>query len=376
MVACALLPVGSAVGQQTFPTVKSGKYVVELRVPAAGLFAKEETDVEFSLKDSSKDDPVLGMAGVPNAKASASVTMPEMPGMPPAIPAIHNEGVPGDYGIVLFFPHGGQFQIDLTLTPPDDKPFKVTFKVDVNDESSGKARPQPYYAELIGVDRVQAEKEIDLGIVIRDTKTKQIVKDFDVSHEKRFHLIVVSKDLGWFVHDHPDQQSDGTWHIKFTFPAGGDYLIFADIAPKDMGSQVVSVPLKVSGGPPNWDTHLLVTPLGVKTGGIIATMAPMQTPIPVGHTTVLSFKLTENNGSPISDLEPYLGAHGHLMIIHQDGKTFVHSHPAEDEDAAKLLKQGEVRFNARFPRPGLYKAWAQFQRGGKVITAPFVFQVK
>ena len=76
------------------------------------------------------------------------------------------------------------------------------------------------------------------------------------------------------------------------------------------------------------------------------------------------------------DLEPYLGAFGHLMIIHQDGQTFVHSHPMEDEAGIAQSKLGNVAFNARFPKPGIYKAWGQFQRNDKVITIPFVFEVK
>lgn len=35
----------------------------------------------------------------------------------------------------------------------------------------------------------------------------------------------------------------------------------------------------------------------------------------------------------------------------------------------------EVAAHTAFPRSGLYKVWAQFQRGGQVITVPFVVNV-
>ncbi|MER3495558.1 MAG: hypothetical protein C4320_01265, partial [Armatimonadota bacterium] len=204
----------------------------------------------------------------------------------------------------------------------------------------------------------------------------QRVRAFDVSHTKLFHLMLVSKDLGWFVHEHPEAQPDGTFTIDWTFPAGGDYLVFADVAPKDKGSQVMSAPLHIEGSPPTWSPKLVPSTGPSRNGGIFAAFAPAERPIPIGKGTVLAFKLTdEATGQPVADLQPYLGTHGHLMIVHQDGGTFVHSHPEENAASAALARKGEIRFNARFPRAGIYKAWAQFRRGGKVVTFPFVFQV-
>jgi hypothetical protein len=34
-----------------------------------------------------------------------------------------------------------------------------------------------------------------------------------------------------------------------------------------------------------------------------------------------------------------------------------------------------VRFQCQFPAGGTYKAWAQFQRAGRVLTVPFTFEV-
>src|SRR5947207_15949121 len=95
------------------PIQKAGKYAVELRIPAGGLFGGEETDVEFRVTDSSQDDPVQGAPPVVNAKVSAHVTMPSMPSMAAQAPKTHTEGVPGDYGVVLYFPHGGDDLVSL-----------------------------------------------------------------------------------------------------------------------------------------------------------------------------------------------------------------------------------------------------------------------
>jgi len=359
--------------------VNAGKYQIELRVPDEGIFAGEQIDVEFRLSDTTEDDPIEGKRGVPNANPTASVTMPAMPGMPVMRPRIHSEGVPGDYGIELFFPHGGGYQVQVVATPPGAKPVKATFLVNVHDATARKGVKvsKPFAVETIGFpDHAKAGRQISLRLAIKDTKTGARVRQFDVSHTKLLHLMIVSKDLGWFVHEHPVPHPDGTFTLDQTFPAGGDYLVFADAAPKDKGSQVISTSVHIEGPRAAWPTKLTLTHGPVESGGIVADFRPLENPLPVGKSTVVAFRLTDRkSGKPIADLEPYLGASGHLMIIHQDGQVFVHSHPAEDAEATKRLKQGEVRFTARFPKPGMYKAWVQFQRHGKVVTLPFVFKV-
>jgi hypothetical protein len=376
--ALSLLSLTAAFAQIKPVEKKVGKYAVTIRVPET-LYAEEVTDIEFRLGDTSNNDPVLGAAGVIRAKTLAKVTMPSMPGMPAQSPKIHAEGVPGDYGIETYFPHGGEYLVELTLTAPGaDKPFKVSFTVDVKDAEAMKNRkpkPKPFYAELINKPNAKAGEPAPLVIAIRDTKTKANVKDFDVAHEKIFHLIMVSKDLGWFVHEHPEQQPDGTFTISQTFPAGGEYRIFADVAPKGAGSQVLATTLKVSGAKPTWNSVLTPTSLTATVDGITANLTANDKTLPIGRTTPLGFRLTDANGKPVTDLETYLGAYGHLMIIHQDGQTFVHSHPQEDAAGIALSKSGTVVFDARFPKAGIYKAWGQFQRGGKVVTIPFVINV-
>jgi hypothetical protein len=380
----ALLLVSSHLLAQTTkqnPIRKAGKYAVELRIPAEGIFAEEAIDVEFRLTDTSNNDPVLGAAGVIRAKSLAAITMPSMPGMPKQVPKIHTEGVPGDYGIECFFPHGGEYQIDLSITPPNEaKPFTVTFTVSVQDAEGlkrRKPRPKPYYVEFATKPDAKAGEVTTLHFAIRDTKTKALVKDFDEAHTKVFHLIVVSKDLAWFLHEHPTQQEDGTFKQEITFPFGGAFRAFADVAPKNAGSQVLSTSLNVGGANANGTSTLKETPKTQVVDGVQAVFKLNENPVPTGKTTTVTFILKENGtGKPITDLEPYLGAYGHLMIIHQDGQTFVHSHPMEDEAGVALSRSGTVAFNARFPKPGIYKAWGQFQRGGKVLTIPFVLEVK
>lgn len=355
--------------------VKVGKYQIELWPPEDGLYAGEEIDVEFAVFDSTKKDPEMGgMLGVADVKAEAVVTMPSMAGMPEQKPNIHQEGTVGVQGLELYFPHGGEYQIDLTLTPKGDNPMKAAFKVDVADEKPTATAKKPFELKVVDFPAdAKPGQPVDLKLQVLDTKTDKPVTKFDVAHEQRFHLLIASKDLSKFQHEHPEMQPDGTWIYKATFPTGGDYWIYGDVAPTGKGSRILISKVSLFGEGPNEKIAANLGPS--KDGGLVGRLVPGE--IAIGKMSSLEVQLTdEKTGKPAGDTEPWLGAAGHLMIIHEDGQTVVHSHPHEDEHSAELVKQGKITFNARFPKAGMYKAYAQVKRGGELKTLGFGLEVK
>jgi YHS domain-containing protein len=225
---------------------------------------------------------------------------------------------------------------------------------------------------------IEAGKPVALGFTLKDPRGMQ-VKEVESVHEKPLHLLMVSKDLSWFAHEHPAPQSDGTFALTWTFPAGGEYTLFHDFTPKGVGMQVVPVTIKVDGAPraatplkPDADGPRTVDgyTIALDTGG----------PVTTGGGAHLAYTITKD-GKPVTDLAPYLGAMGHLVIISADLKEFVHSHPHEGGDHAGSAAKGgpKVDFEAHFKAPGVYKAWAQFNVGTtakeRVLTVPFTFEV-
>jgi hypothetical protein len=85
----------------------------------------------------------------------------------------------------------------------------------------------------------------------------------------------------------------------------------------------------------------------------------------------ISFALSDAAGRPAADLQPYLGAMGHLVVLSADGMRYVHAHPVEEASPA-----GTVAFDAHFPGPGLYKGWGQFRRAGRVSDLPVVVRIE
>src|SRR5262245_25646059 len=206
-----------------------------------------------------------------------------------------------------------------------------------------------------------------LGFRIKDPAGFD-VRDLQIVHEKPLHLMIVSHDLSHFSHEHPVRMTDGSFRLRTSFPAPGAYVLYHDFTPDSAGMQVVPVELTVEGDEPP-PTQLVVDDASPKrVDGY--DVALTHTPLAPGRECAMTFTLTRR-GEPVTDLEPFLGAAGHLVMISEDRAAYVHSHPL-DRDAST---GPSVTFRVAFERTGFYKVWGQFQRRGKVVTVPFVVEV-
>ena len=225
-----------------------------------------------------------------------------------------------------------------------------------------------------------------------------VVKRLEVVHERALHLMVVSEDLSWYAHEHPVVQDDGSLALRLTFPSPGEYVLFHDFSPSGAGEQVVPVTVHVEGAPPQ-PVPLVVDSESSKVVDGYSVRLKTAGPIRVGREVVLSYNILRHR-QPVTDLEPYLGAMGHLAVVSENLEHFVHSHPLgqehgggghhEDEEHGSRghdehgehgglvvgWKGSVVSFHAQFPEAGLYKAWAQFKHRGRIITVPFVIDVE
>ena len=270
---------------------------------------------------------------------------------------------------------------DKTYPKPGDCPVcKMHLKKLSSDAFTVEVKPS---------EALQPGKPASLTLSVRDP-SGQPAKQFEKVHEMFMHVLAVSKDLSWFAHEHPELQKDGTFKLSLAFPSAGEYVLYHDFTPPAVGQQVVSVPLTVPGQ--------AAVPVALKVdidkpklvdGYTVAFKATG--PIQTEQESELVFEIARD-GKPVADLEPYLGAMGHFVIISQDLKSFVHSHPHEEGEEAGGHGHGEsghdskphaaekggpdVHFHARFEAPGVYKGWGQFQHKGKVLTVPVVFEVK
>ena len=208
-----------------------------------------------------------------------------------------------------------------------------------------------------------------------------VLKDFDTVHEKLMHFIVVRKDLANFQHVHPEFNAmTGEFILSnLNFPSDGPYRLFADFTPRasQMGPDGMKLEVTVSqdfqvGNMANYTPESIGNTTNNKTfdGYQFILTTDLSRPM-TGMPSLLTYKINQN-GKPVDDLEKYLGAFGHAVILSEGGLQFIHTHPFGGSSENPF---GVVNFIVDFPEAGKYKIFAQFQRNGKVITTDFVVNV-
>jgi len=208
-------------------------------------------------------------------------------------------------------------------------------------------------------------------VVVRDPETGDPVSSFVEVHERPFHLFIVSRDLAQFAHLHPEHKDDGSFEVRHDLDPG-EYVLFADFLPAGGTPQLVHRAIVTPGhsGP------LFAQPTEIPPGALEQIVGGLrirlETPSLVPRReTVVRFHISDaTTGSPVRDLQPYVGATGHLLIVSNDLTAAVHAHPEGATTGGPVVTFGPV-----FPLPGRYKSWVQFQRNGDVVTAAFVIDV-
>lgn len=210
--------------------------------------------------------------------------------------------------------------------------------------------------------------------VVRDPRTHHAVRNFEVVHERVFHLFVVGRDLDYFAHVHPALRRSGELDIDVAVPKEGAYQLIADFVPSGGAPQLVQKAFTTAG----YAARLGEVPgLAADRADKVVRGARVNLTMPdavAGREQLITFELSDAaTGRPIDDLEPFLGATGHLLLASADLEVVAHSHPVAEISG----RAGpNVVFQVLFPRAGMYRMWAQFQRRGDVLTVPFTVPVR
>lgn len=198
------------------------------------------------------------------------------------------------------------------------------------------------------------------------TSSGRPLLDYTEEHEKDLHLIVVRRDLTGFQHVHPvlDPQT-GTWSVDVRL-APGTWRVIADFTPEGWEGITLADDVAVPGTftpselPADDRIAVLTTDEGTYTAGLEGDTAP-------GASTVLTTRI-ELDGEPVTDLEPYLGAYGHLVAIRAGDLGYLHVHPEEGEPGPA------IDFATAFPTPGTYRLFLDIEHRGTVRTAAFTVE--
>ncbi|MFC6066510.1 hypothetical protein [Streptomyces ochraceiscleroticus] len=213
---------------------------------------------------------------------------------------------------------------------------------------------------------VPAGEESTIRFAVRDKPGRQVTA-YQREHGKELHLILASRDLGTYRHLHPTRAADGTWSTDTELPKAGGYRLFADFKPAAKGAEnlTLGADLAVTG---NYRPAALPAPSRTaKVDGYTVTLDGRLRP---GAEDELKLKVTKD-GRPVTDLQPYLGAYGHLVALRSGDLAYLHVHPNGAPGDGKTKPGPETSFTATAPSPGSYRLFLDFQHQGTVRTAAF-----
>lgn len=241
-----------------------------------------------------------------------------------------------------------------------DKPGKcprcgMTLKLGIPDQSEF-----PMELTITPAD-VRPGEKIELHFALKDPKTGQTVKNYQIVHEKLFHMFIVSNDLKYFLHDHPVLQPDGSFIFYQVFPKAGMYRVIADIYPTSGSPQLIPKTVFVSANandPVPLEEAKLAPDLTLQHGVNTDAQVVLDPVKPIcGTKTHVWFKFNTADG-----MEKYLGSWAHMLIASDDTIDLIHQHP--------LIADGgdQMQFDIIFPRARTYRVWVQIKRKGVVNT--------
>ena len=261
---------------------------------------------------------------------------------------------------------------------------KCGMKLEHND-NAGKSNGKTYLMNFKAVPaKVEAGKAALLSFTPGVKGSEGELVPLDLHHEKKIHLIMVSKDLSYFEHIHPDYQASGSYDIAvlptskaFTegsgknetrFAKGGDYILFADYAPTGGSPQLETINLNV-GGTPYTPVTYSSPKLSATADGYSLDLVPEGGTFTAGKLAHIQGVLKKGGKEmDANTLENYLGAKAHMVVVGIDDKNYLHVHPE--------VKDGKFDLHTTFEKAGIYRGWVQFQADGKVRTTDYVIVVK
>ncbi|MFH5227572.1 hypothetical protein [Antrihabitans spumae] len=188
---------------------------------------------------------------------------------------------------------------------------------------------------------------------------------YAASHGKQLHLIVVRRDMVGYQHVHPVLDSAGIWSVPLDLTRAGTYRVFADFTPEGGEGVTLGADLHVAG---TFDPQPLPAATGTtEIDGYTVTLHGNLVP---GQASKVTLSVTKD-GRPVTDLQPYLGAYGHLVALRSADLAYLHVHPDGHPGDGVTAAGPTIDFYATAPSVGDYRLFLDFQHAGVVRTAEF-----
>lgn len=191
-----------------------------------------------------------------------------------------------------------------------------------------------------------------------------VLTEFVPVHEKELHFIAIRRDMANFQHVHPVMDQFGTWTIDLNLTPGS-WRFFADFQPPNHETMTLGIDASVAGAfePQPLPEMSPIAHIGSYTVKLEGQLA-------AGRASEITFSIMLD-GHPVTTLEPYLGAYGHLVALRSGDLAYLHVHPQGEPSDGTSRPGPEISFSANAPSAGLYRLHLDFQHERTVRSAHF-----
>ncbi|SDF04878.1 hypothetical protein SAMN05660662_0867 [Blastococcus aurantiacus] len=195
------------------------------------------------------------------------------------------------------------------------------------------------------------------------------VTDYAVRHDQDLHLIAVRRDLAGYQHVHPELGADGVWRVPLDL-SPGSWRVFADFAATaDDEDRTLGTDLQVAG-----DYAPGSLPGPSRTAEVDGYEVTLDGDLVAGEESELTLTV-RRDGVPVTDLQPYLDAYGHLVALRTGDLAYLHVHPTGEPGDGVTPAGPGITFATTTPSAGSYRLFLDFRHGDVVRTAAFTVTV-
>ncbi|MEU2060683.1 hypothetical protein [Streptomyces sp. NPDC013455] len=212
---------------------------------------------------------------------------------------------------------------------------------------------------------IAAGKGTNLRFAVVQDATGRALTAYQQEHTKELHLIIASRDLTVYRHLHPARAADGTWSTPVKLPKAGAYRVFADFTPRGGEGLTLGADLTASGA-----YESVPLPAPDTTAEVDGYEVSLQGGLTPAKGSELTLTVTRN-GKPVRDLQPYLGAYGHLVALRSGDLAYLHVHPGGEPGDGTTRPGPDISFTATAPSTGTYRLFLDFKHAGEVHAAAF-----
>ncbi|MTD47545.1 hypothetical protein GKE82_25405 [Conexibacter sp. W3-3-2] len=253
-------------------------------------------------------------------------------------------------------PHGGGHTSDRSTTAATES---------AQAPAPGLAISQDGYTLKVDRTTLDPGRPARLTFQILGPDGRPLRDEYERSHERELHLIVVRRDTTGFQHLHPTKDGSGTWGTPLRLAEPGVYRMYADFTVEGQ-KRTLAADLNAPGA------FLPAKPVALTRSDRVAGLDVRldSTRARAGTESELTFTVSRN-GRPATDLQPYLGARGHLVALRAGDLAYLHVHPLEET----ATQTDQIRFAATFPTAGRYRLFLQFKTDGAVRTVDYTVEV-